>query len=107
VADDFQRITPQLLAVLAALLDAPNHETHGWPLMKATGLCGPSVYRNLERCEDAGLVSSRWEDSAEPGKPRRRLYRLSPDGAARARALLAERRHTPVPGRLRTVGGIA
>ncbi|MBT8227484.1 MAG: PadR family transcriptional regulator [Dactylosporangium sp.] len=75
--------------------------------MKATGLGGPSVYRILERCEDAGLVSSRWEEDAQPGKPRRRLYRLSPDGAARARALLAERRQARIPGRLRAAGGIA
>src|SRR6266498_1777766 len=92
MVDDFQRVTPQLLAVLAALLDAPDQESHGWALIRTTGLGGPSVYRNLERCEDVGLVTSRWEDSVEPGKPRRRLYKLTTNGAVRARALLADRR---------------
>jgi len=108
MAADFQRITPQLLAVVAALLDAQDHESYGWALMQETGLGGPSTYRNLERCEDAGWVSSRWEDSPEPGKPRRRLYRLTPDGAVRARVLLAERRQArTVAARLRPAGGVA
>jgi DNA-binding PadR family transcriptional regulator len=97
MASDFQRITPQLLDVLEALLDAPDHEVHGWALMKAMGVDGPAVYRNLQRCEAAGLVSSRWGDSPEPGKPRRRLYQLSPEGEERARALIAERRRAPTP----------
>lgn len=95
MASDFLRITRQLLDVLAALLDAPNHEIHGWALMKAMGVDGPAVYNNLKRCEDAGFVVSRWGDSPGLGKPRRRLYQLSPAGAERARAMIAERRKTP------------
>lgn len=109
-ADDTKsvRITWQLLAVLGALLGAPKYEAHGWILMRETGLGGPSVYRNLERCETLGLVTSRWEDSAEPGKPRRRIYQLTPDGAVRASRLLAEResKHR-LPGRLGAAGGLA
>lgn len=102
-----ERITPQLLKVLEALLDAPDQETHGWPLMEATGLGGPSIYRNLERCLEAGMVTSRWEDNPEAGKPRRRLYKLTPTGAVRARALLAQRDTRHVLGRLRPAGGAA
>jgi PadR family transcriptional regulator, regulatory protein PadR len=104
---DFERVTPQLLKVLEALLDAPDQESHGWPLQTATGLGGPSVYRNLERCLEAGMVTSRWEDSTESGKPRRRLYKLTPTGAVRARTLLAQRGVRPVPRRLRPAGGVA
>lgn len=107
MSKDFQRITPQLLKVLEALLDAPDLESHGWPLMAATGLGGPSVYRNLERCLEADMVTSRWEDSTEPGKPRRRLYKLTPTGAARARTLLAQRGVHPSPRPLRPAGGVA
>jgi DNA-binding PadR family transcriptional regulator len=100
------RITWQLLAVLDALLECPDYEAHGWILTRTTGLGGPSIYRNLERCEALGLVASRWEDSPVPGKPRRRLYRLTPEGAARARQLIDERRpKRGVLGRLRPAGG--
>jgi PadR family transcriptional regulator PadR len=101
------RITWQLLAVLTALLNSPDHEAHGWILMRATGLGGPSVYRNLERCEELKMVTSRWEDSPQPGKPRRRLYHLTPDGAERARKLLAERQPAPGLRALRPLGGLA
>ena len=108
MVDDFRRVTPQLLTVLAALLDAPDQESHGWALMRATGLGGPSIYRNLERCEDVGLVTSRWEASTEPGKPRRRLYKLTPNGAVRARTLIADRwKRVSGATRLRPAGGVA
>jgi PadR family transcriptional regulator PadR len=101
------RVTPQLVAVLGALLDAPGREAHGFALMRATGLGGASVYRNLERCETAGLVTARWADREEPGKPRRRLYRLTPDGAVRAGQLVAGRASGWGAPRPRPAGGVA
>lgn len=42
-----------------------------------------TLYRALGRMEDAGLLTSEWEDAdqaVEEGRPRRRLYRLTADG---------------------------
>jgi PadR family transcriptional regulator len=90
-----QRVTRQLVVVLAVLLDAyaRGEELHGYAIMKLAHLSGPSTYRNLDRLEDAQLVEVRWED-LPPGedRPRRIYYRLNPAGAATARVIVAERR---------------
>ena len=49
-----------------------------------------TLYKALGRLEEFGLLTSHWEDAAgAEGRPRRRLYELSPEGArvaAHARA---------------------
>ncbi len=49
-----------------------------------------TLYKALGRLEEFGLLTSRWEDAAAvEGRPRRRLYELTGEGArvaARARA---------------------
>lgn len=85
------RITRPLLAVLAALLDAENHELHGWAIMKATGKAGPTIYKVLERLAQFEWVTSSWDEYTEPGKPRRRYYQLTRHGAARAAQLIEQR----------------
>jgi PadR family transcriptional regulator, regulatory protein PadR len=61
--------------------------------MKAIKRSGPTVYGVLDRLEDSGWISGEWEDqNADPGKPRRRFYRLTPTGIAGAQQVLAERR---------------
>ncbi|MFC3738866.1 PadR family transcriptional regulator [Paractinoplanes deccanensis] len=77
------------------LLDAASRgdDVHGWALAKATQRSGPTIYGVLDRLEDAGWVASRWEDQSEDSnRPRRRLYRLTPTGAAEARTLVTQRR---------------
>lgn len=88
------RITGPLLDVLEYFLDAlgSNEEVHGWAIMHAIKRSGPTVYGVLDRLEDAGWITGRWEDDPEGGRPRRRLYTLTPNGRAEARELLAERR---------------
>lgn len=86
------RVTGPLLDVLEALLAAADFELHGYAIMGESRLSGPTVYRILERLTSAGLLSDRWEDSPEPGKPRRRYHKLTPDGVSYARSKLAERR---------------
>jgi len=53
-----------------------------------------TLYKALGRMEDAGLLESHWEDpdvAVAEGRPRRRLYRVTPLGAnAFARAQAAE-----------------
>ena len=40
-----------------------------------------TLYKALGRLEELGLLRSRWEDPAVEGRPRRRLYELTVDGA--------------------------
>lgn len=94
------RVTAPLLDVLEVLLEASGGDVHGWMIMKATGRGGPTVYKILERLTEMGWITARWEEPAEElTRPRRRLYELTGDGAARARELLHARRPHQVQGR--------
>jgi PadR family transcriptional regulator PadR len=89
------RVTGPLLDVLEVFLQAltDDQELHGWAILKATKRAGPTVYGVLDRLEDAGWVTGRWEDQPpNANTPRRRLYQLTPTGAVAARDLLAARR---------------
>ncbi len=59
-----------------------------------------TLYKALIRLEEFGLLTSRWEDAAgAEGRPRRRMYELTGEGAraaGRARAAKA----VPRPSRL-------
>jgi DNA-binding PadR family transcriptional regulator len=96
--DEPVRVTNSLLDVLTALLEAfdkNGQELHGWAIIKATGCSGPTVYGVVDRLEDAGWITGRWEDhNPQPNKPRRRFYRLTPDGVVSASRLLTARRPT-------------
>ena len=90
------RVTAPLLDVLEVFVQgfgSDADELHGWAIMKATKRSGPTVYGVLDRLEDADWISGRWEEqNVQANKPRRRLYRLTPTGAAAAREILSERR---------------
>lgn len=102
------RVTNPLLDVLEVLLrafDSDSGDLHGWAIMKATKRSGPTVYGVLDRLEDSGWISGRWEDeNPEPGKPRRRLYSLTPTGAIGVREILRERRPQALRPRHRAPG---
>ena len=102
------RVTKPLLDVLEALLqafDSRANDLHGWAIMKATKRSGPTVYGVLDRLEDIGWITGRWEDeNPEPGKPRRRLYSITPSGVAGAREILRERRPQMLRPRLSAPG---
>src|SRR5689334_12342880 len=86
------RVTSATLDVLEALM-GPDEELYGLRIAQNAGRKPGSVYPILARLEEAGWVESFWEreERGERG-PRRRFYRLGPDGLAAARALLIERR---------------
>jgi PadR family transcriptional regulator, regulatory protein PadR len=86
------RTTINVLRVLRVFLDDPTAERYGLEVGQAAGLRGGSLYPVFGRLEDAGLLTSRWEDTdpSEVGRPRRRLYRLSTEGVEHARQALAE-----------------
>jgi PadR family transcriptional regulator PadR len=93
--DQLGRITQPVLDVLEVLVVAfdQHQEVHGWAIMKRVGRAGPTVYGVIDRLEDIGWLSARWEEeNPQPNRPRRRFYQLNGESARLARTLLDERR---------------
>jgi PadR family transcriptional regulator PadR len=82
----------QTLAVLAELCATPSQWRHGYGIARGTGLKSGTLYPVLIRLADRGLVEARWEDEQPAGRPRRHLYRLTPDGLATATEALIKAR---------------
>ena len=82
--------SPQTLSVLAALCGRPSAWQHGYALARQTGRKSGTLYPILIRLADRGLVEACWEDEQPAGRPRRHLYRLTPEGLATAGAALAQ-----------------
>jgi PadR family transcriptional regulator len=93
----------QTLAVLAVLSAQPSAWQHGYAIARDTGLKSGTLYPILIRLADRGLMEARWEDEQPAGRPRRHLYRLTPEGLTRAGAALAtppsRARAAPSPAR--------
>jgi len=87
-----RRLSVQALSLLSALEQAPAAWRHGYELAKETGLRSGTLYPVLIRLADRGLVEACWEDEQPAGRPRRHLYRLTPDGFAAAQHALSEER---------------
>lgn len=84
------RLTHATSLILRAM--AAGHR-HGFEIMEASGLPSGTVYPALRRLESWAHVTSEWEDedaAHASGRPRRRLYALTPSGHALA-AQAAER----------------
>ena len=95
--------------VLGELLDDAQRERYGLEIGEAAGLRSGTVHPILARLEGYGWVTSRWEevDASAEGRPARRYYALTADGAQAARTALA-RAHYPAPAqRLRPQVGEA
>jgi PadR family transcriptional regulator, regulatory protein PadR len=71
--------------LLAALLEQPRAWRHGYELAKETGIKSGTLYPLLMRLGDQGLLDARWQDSNQPGKPPRHMYRPTAAGLALAR----------------------
>jgi PadR family transcriptional regulator, regulatory protein PadR len=83
--------------VLRALLAAPGRELYGIEIGDGAGLPSGTVHPILARLEGLRWVESRWED-IDPkveGRPARRYYRLTTDGAEQARLALASAYRSP------------
>lgn len=80
------RMTQATQLVLRALLDDAAREMYGLELVAAAGLPTGTIHPILARLEGLGWVVSRWEelDPREAGRPRRRYYKLTDDGAVGA-----------------------
>jgi PadR family transcriptional regulator PadR len=93
------RITGPVERVLSVLLADPAVPRYGLEISKQADLETGTLYPIMARLERVRWVESSWEDpdlSITDGRPRRRYYQLTRDGAEQAsRALqdLAQARH--------------
>lgn len=86
------RMTIPTQLVLRALLAEPTQEMYGLEICSAAGLPSGTIHPILSRFEGLGWLESRWEDVVpqDEGRPRRRYYKLTEEGAERARIALAQ-----------------
>jgi PadR family transcriptional regulator, regulatory protein PadR len=86
------RMTLPTQLVLRALLAEPTREMYGLQICGEAGLPSGTIHPILARLEKLGSVESRWEDidAHQEGRPRRRYYKMSEDGAELARIALAQ-----------------
>jgi PadR family transcriptional regulator len=107
------RMTLPTQLVLRTLLADPTQEMYGLQICTEAGLPSGTIHPILARLEGWGWLESHWEDAETAlaeGRPRRRYYRLSKDGAERARIALAQAttQLSAIPGlRPRPAGGPA
>jgi PadR family transcriptional regulator, regulatory protein PadR len=85
------RLSHQTLRVLKVFLDGPKEGLAGSDIWKALGLFSGTVYPILLRFESAGWLKGEWEKlpPSELGRPRKRIYQLTPTGYNKARDALA------------------
>ena len=88
----------EILGVALAMRRSGEGTFHGFGLAQtmreqrgSRALTGHgTLYKALGRLEEFGLLVSRWEDAeADAGRPRRRLYELTGEGARVAAAAVA------------------
>jgi DNA-binding PadR family transcriptional regulator len=93
------RLTIPVARVLAVFLSDVGTARYGVDLMEQAGLGSGTVYPILQKLQAAGWVSSEWEqeDPTELGRPVRRYYLLTPNGAELARQRLAELHQSTAP----------
>jgi PadR family transcriptional regulator len=92
----YPRMTEPTQRLLREFLNDPTAEKYGLEICKAVGYPAGTVHPLLYKFEELGWLESRFEeiDPSEAGRPRRRYYRLTPDGAEFARDALV-RVHKP------------
>ena len=106
------RMTIPTQLVLRAMLAEPNQEMYGLQICEKAGLPSGTIHPILARLErEHGWLESRWENVKPEveGRPRRRYYKLTEDGAERARTSLAQATTsiTTLSLRARPAGGLA
>lgn len=89
------RITGPTLKVLKQFFLRPAKEISGAEIIRSTGIASGTLYPILFRLEKHGWVKSHWEETnpSQVGRPRRRLYQLTPLGETASRS--AFREHIP------------
>lgn len=95
-----RRSSAQTLSIFEALLAQPRAWRHGYDLSLETELKSGTLYPVLMRLSDRGFLDSKWEDSELPGRPPRRMYRLTAAGVAHAKSELERQDASPVASKL-------
>jgi DNA-binding IclR family transcriptional regulator len=96
------------LRVLDAVLTTLDGELFGRDITEMAGLRPGTVHPVLARLEGVGWLTSRWEDvNPSEGRPPRRCYRLTAEGAQAGRAALAAAVRPSLVPRLRPAAGAA
>jgi PadR family transcriptional regulator len=96
MGSDQIRLSNQALKILKVFLDAYDESVReqmsGADVMRRTGMLSGTVYPWLLRFEANGLLESVWEGDSpqELGRPRRRLYWITPKGVQMVRAAIRE-----------------
>ena len=82
------------------MLKDPTKETYGGEVSRAAGLPSGTITPILARLEKLGLLTHRVEDidPSHEGRPKRKYYSFTTDGAAQARVALA-RTYSSAPAR--------
>ena len=90
--DEKIRITTQTLRVLKPFLESPGEEISGIEVVRSSRLASGTAYPIMLRLERVGFLRSRWEDGnpVDLGRPRRRYYAITLQGASAARSVLSE-----------------
>ena len=91
------RMTVQTQLVLQALLQDPLVKRYGLELCEMTGLPSGTIYPIAARFGQLGWLDSEWEEPERhiaEGRPRRRYYKLTREGAELARVALAGHRRS-------------
>jgi len=87
------KMTGPVQQVLQAMLEDAAFPRYGLEISKQADLETGTLYPVMARLETVGWVESSWEDpelGVREGRPRRRYYQLTRDGAEQARLALAE-----------------
>lgn len=79
-------LSPPARTILAIMADAGGRWLHGYDLCREGGVKSGTLYPLLIRLEEQGYLEAEWQAPAEPGRPPRHAYRLTPAGRSLARA---------------------
>lgn len=95
--DETIRVSRPMLKVLKMMIERPLTPYSGAEIGRQADLGSGTLYPLLQRLENAGWLTSKWEkvDPREAGRPRRRLYKLTGRGQMLAGRALAEVQTAP------------
>jgi PadR family transcriptional regulator PadR len=95
--DERIRVSRPMLKVLKMMIERPLTPSSGAEIGRQADLGSGTLYPLLQRLENAGWLTSKWEkvDPSEAGRPRRRLYKLTGRGQMLAGRALAEVQTAP------------
>ena len=82
--------SPQARAVMEALSAQPQTWRYGYDLIGETKLKSGTLYPLLIRLSEQGLLEAEWRPAVQLGRPARHAYRLTGQGLALARRLVAD-----------------